>query len=187
MGVLQVPQVLADQLLLARVHQHRAVPVVDEEVAVVAVVHRLQGGQSAPLKRRFFQRGALRRCRGRERLQHANGQVHVILELGAAGVHVGLAHQGLRLPGQRPLLVEHRHADGQQAQQQRQRGQQDNLGLQLHKVKEVSRGAHAVRAMLLQGGADLTAPRPNGRAGHLPPGRYPRHRNSWIARASANL
>ncbi|MNN33229.1 hypothetical protein D3C81_1469790 [compost metagenome] len=126
MGVGHVPQVLADQLGLARVHQVAAAGVVDEEVAVCAEADLGQRGQRLLLRVRIAMPA------GMQRGDHAHRHGHVALQLGAlAGEDRMLDQLDLLLP-QALVLHDDQRADDRRRQQQRQDAESDDFVLELH-------------------------------------------------------
>ncbi|MNZ86612.1 hypothetical protein D3C78_1054340 [compost metagenome] len=125
-GVGHVPQVLADQLGLARVHQVAAAGVVDEEVAVCAEADLGQRGQ------RLLLRVRIAASAGMQRGDHAHRHGHVVLQLGAlAGEDRMLDQLDLLLP-QALVLHDDQRADDRRGQQQREDAESDDFVLELH-------------------------------------------------------
>ena len=135
--IAQAPEVAPDQFRLPRMHQHPALQVIDEEVAVLAVIQRGQQPQRLALVALDVGVAGPGGQRGRalvQRLQRADGQLDVMAQLVAAGVHVGALHGGVLALEQLALLLAHRHRDQQQRGDQRQQRQQQDLQAESHRV-----------------------------------------------------
>ncbi|MCY1239715.1 hypothetical protein D9M69_544900 [compost metagenome] len=122
LGVAQRPQVLADQLGLTRVHQVAALQVVQEEVAVRAVV---EPGQR--LHRRL-PRGGVVAAGTDHRRDRALRQLYVVAQLGLLALQVGGLDQRALMLRELGRLVAHGKRDAQHGDRQgRHREQQDLL------------------------------------------------------------
>ncbi|MNZ80962.1 hypothetical protein D3C78_996170 [compost metagenome] len=141
-GVGHVPQVLADQLGLARVHQVAALGVVDEEVAVRAEAELGQDRQRLLLgvgvaAAAVVQRGDEAECHG-----------HVVLQLGPLAGEDGVLDQLRLLLAELLVLPDDQGADHRYRQQQGQDAEGNDLVLELHGA---SRGEGGERALWVPG------------------------------------
>ena len=124
-GVVQAPEVLADQFRLARVHQVLALQVVDEEIAVVAEFHLRQQRQRA-FAGGVAVAGVLQRGDG------AVGQADVVAQLAFLAAEPGAFHHLFFALGQLQALHVDGHGNGRQRHQQGDGGQQQDFQAQLH-------------------------------------------------------
>ncbi|MNY04868.1 hypothetical protein D3C86_1375700 [compost metagenome] len=126
MRIGHVHQVAADQLRLARVHQVAPLAVVDEEIAIAAVIEAEQDAQHLLLG------DGIVATAGIQRRDRAQAQFDVVLQLGLlAGDDAGLDQQFLLL-AQALGMRQHQRADHGNGQQQRQNGEGDDLLFELH-------------------------------------------------------
>ncbi|MNS84997.1 hypothetical protein D3C71_1656920 [compost metagenome] len=120
------PQILANQFGLARVHQVAALEVIEEEVAVRAVVEprqRLHGGAAGV---GIVAAGVDHRRDGALR------QFHIVAQLHFLALEVGRLHQRALVAGQRGGLIAHGQGDAEHGHRQRRHGEQQDLLTEFH-------------------------------------------------------
>lgn len=120
------PQVLPDQLRLARVHEVAALHVVQEEVAVGTVVEprqRLHGGRA---------RGGVVVTRAHHRCNGALREFHVVAQLHLLALEIRSLDQRAFMPREFGGLVTHGQRDAEHGHGERRNGEQQDLLTELH-------------------------------------------------------